>query len=117
MLSGGLAANRVMEMRRRNFLDHDFTPGFRIDLHHKDLGIALETAASTACRCAYRPREPDASRAARQGPRGRRPLGLLTLLEELAEHPIGDGRQTATTTPEGDRCRIPSMNPMDAVVT
>jgi 2-hydroxy-3-oxopropionate reductase len=41
VLSGGLAANKVMEVRRRNFLDHDFTPGFRIDLHHKDLGIAL----------------------------------------------------------------------------
>jgi 2-hydroxy-3-oxopropionate reductase len=43
VLGGGLAANRVMEMRRRNFLEHDFTPGFRVDLHHKDLGIALES--------------------------------------------------------------------------
>ena len=41
VLSGGLAGNRVMEVRRRNFLEHDFTPGFSIDLHHKDLGIAL----------------------------------------------------------------------------
>ncbi len=41
VLSGGLAANRVMEVRRKNFLGHDFTPGFRINLHHKDLGIAL----------------------------------------------------------------------------
>ena len=41
VLGGGLAANRVMEMRRRNFLEHDFTPGFRVDLHHKDLNIAL----------------------------------------------------------------------------
>jgi 2-hydroxy-3-oxopropionate reductase len=41
VLSGGLAANKVMEVRRENFLRHDFTPGFRIDLHHKDLGIAL----------------------------------------------------------------------------
>lgn len=44
VLSGGLAANRVMEMRRSNFLKHDFSPGFRIDLHHKDLGIALAAA-------------------------------------------------------------------------
>jgi 2-hydroxy-3-oxopropionate reductase len=41
VLSGGLAANRVMEVRRSNFLDHDFTPGFKVDLHHKDLDIAL----------------------------------------------------------------------------
>lgn len=41
VLSRGLAANRVMELRRANFLDHAFAPGFRVDLHHKDLDIAL----------------------------------------------------------------------------
>jgi 2-hydroxy-3-oxopropionate reductase len=41
VLSTGLAANRVMEVRRANFLGHTFTPGFRVDLHHKDLDIAL----------------------------------------------------------------------------
>jgi 2-hydroxy-3-oxopropionate reductase len=44
VLSGGLAGNKVMEVRRRNFLSHDFTPGFKLELHHKDLGIALRTA-------------------------------------------------------------------------
>jgi 2-hydroxy-3-oxopropionate reductase len=44
VLSGGLAGNRVMEVRRRNLLEHDFTPGFKLELHHKDLGIALRTA-------------------------------------------------------------------------
>src|SRR5262249_53279000 len=44
VLSGGLAGNKVMEVRRRNFLEHDFTPGFKLVLHHKDLGIALRTA-------------------------------------------------------------------------
>jgi len=43
VLSGGLAGNTVMEVRRRNFLEHDFTPGFKLELHHKDLGIALRT--------------------------------------------------------------------------
>jgi 2-hydroxy-3-oxopropionate reductase len=41
VLSRGLAANRLMELRRDNFLGHAFTPGFRVDLHHKDLDIAL----------------------------------------------------------------------------
>jgi 2-hydroxy-3-oxopropionate reductase len=40
-LSGGLAGNQVMKVRRDNFLNHDFSPGFRLDLHHKDLGNAL----------------------------------------------------------------------------
>jgi 2-hydroxy-3-oxopropionate reductase len=44
VLSRGLAANRVMEMRRDNFLSGTFTPGFRADLHHKDLEIALSSA-------------------------------------------------------------------------
>lgn len=45
VLSGGMAANRIMEVRRANFLEHDFAPGFKVDLHHKDLEIALGAAA------------------------------------------------------------------------
>ena len=42
VLSGGLAANRVIELRGASMLAHDFTPGGRIRTHHKDLGIVLE---------------------------------------------------------------------------
>jgi len=41
VLSGGLAANKVMELRGEGMRTHTFTPGFRVRLHHKDLGIAL----------------------------------------------------------------------------
>jgi 2-hydroxy-3-oxopropionate reductase len=41
VLSGGLAANKVMELKREKLLSHTFEPGFRSELHHKDLGIAL----------------------------------------------------------------------------
>lgn len=44
VLGGGMAANRIMELRRRNFLEHDFTPGFKTRLHAKDLAIVLDTA-------------------------------------------------------------------------
>jgi 2-hydroxy-3-oxopropionate reductase len=43
-VSGGLAGTKVMDQKRDKFLEHDFAPGFRIELHHKDLGIALRTA-------------------------------------------------------------------------
>ncbi len=43
-VSGGLAGTKVMDQKREKFLEHDFDPGFRIELHHKDLGIALATA-------------------------------------------------------------------------
>ncbi|WP_047864251.1 2-hydroxy-3-oxopropionate reductase [Rubrobacter aplysinae] len=44
VLGGGLAGNKVMEVKREKFLSHDFSPGFRSELHHKDLGIALAAA-------------------------------------------------------------------------
>lgn len=44
VLSGGLAGSRVLDMKSPNMLSRQFQPGFRIDLHHKDLGITLATA-------------------------------------------------------------------------
>jgi 2-hydroxy-3-oxopropionate reductase len=44
VLAGGLAANRVLDVRARKMLEHDFSPGARVDLHHKDLGHALGIA-------------------------------------------------------------------------
>ena len=46
---GGLAANRVMEVRGPNFLQHNFQPGFKIALHQKDLGIALSAGRDRSC--------------------------------------------------------------------
>ena len=43
VLNGGLAASRVMEMRGPSMVEHNFAPGFRVNLHRKDLGIALAT--------------------------------------------------------------------------
>jgi len=43
-VSGGLAGTKVMDQKREMMLKHDFEPGFRSELHHKDLGIALATA-------------------------------------------------------------------------
>ena len=44
VLSGGLAASRVLEMRGPTMVSHQFAPGFRVNLHRKDLGIAMATA-------------------------------------------------------------------------
>jgi 2-hydroxy-3-oxopropionate reductase len=44
VLAGGLAGSRVLEQKRSNMLDRSFAPGFRVDLHHKDLGIVVEAA-------------------------------------------------------------------------
>lgn len=42
VLQGGLAHTRCLELRKENYLTRSFEPGFRIELHHKDLGIALD---------------------------------------------------------------------------
>jgi 2-hydroxy-3-oxopropionate reductase len=44
MLAGGLAASRILEVKRESMLAREFKPGFRIDLHHKDMGIAIAAA-------------------------------------------------------------------------
>src|SRR5215210_1139075 len=41
VLSGGLAGNKVMEVKRERFLSHQFEPGGKVEFHRKDLGIAL----------------------------------------------------------------------------
>jgi 2-hydroxy-3-oxopropionate reductase len=41
VLSGGLAGNKVMEVKREKFLSREFEPGGKVEFHHKDLGIAL----------------------------------------------------------------------------
>ncbi|MFX0539837.1 2-hydroxy-3-oxopropionate reductase [Ornithinimicrobium sp. Y1847] len=39
VLGGGLAGSAVLEQKKNNMLTRSFQPGFRIDLHHKDMGI------------------------------------------------------------------------------
>ena len=43
-IKGGLAGSTVMNAKVPMMLDGNFKPGFRIDLHIKDLNNALETA-------------------------------------------------------------------------
>jgi len=44
VLAGGLAGSRILELKRESMVARQFAPGFRIDLHHKDMGIALAAA-------------------------------------------------------------------------
>jgi 2-hydroxy-3-oxopropionate reductase len=44
VLAGGLAGSRILELKRKSMVAREFAPGFRIDLHHKDMGIVLDAA-------------------------------------------------------------------------
>jgi len=43
-LLGGLASSRILEVHGQRMLEHNFQPGFKAKLHHKDLRIAMQTA-------------------------------------------------------------------------
>jgi 2-hydroxy-3-oxopropionate reductase len=44
VLGGGLAGSKVLAQKKSNMLGRSFEPGFRIDLHHKDMGIVTSAA-------------------------------------------------------------------------
>lgn len=44
VLGGGLAGSAVLNQKAQKMLDREFEPGFRIELHHKDLGIVTAAA-------------------------------------------------------------------------
>lgn len=44
VLAGGLAGSTVLDRKGQVMRDRDFAPGFRIDLHHKDMGIVTSAA-------------------------------------------------------------------------
>ena len=46
-IRGGLAGSTVMNAKVPMMMDRNFEPGFKIDLHIKDLNNALETGAGT----------------------------------------------------------------------
>ena len=90
VLGGGLAGNKVMEVKREKFLSHKFDPGFRSELHHKDLGIALAagreygvvlpvTAIVDQMLLSMR----------RKGWGGEDHSALLRIIEDLSQHQIG----------------------------
>ena len=43
-LGGGLAASRCLEQKTPNYVSGTYKPGFKIDLHFKDLGLIMEAS-------------------------------------------------------------------------
>jgi 2-hydroxy-3-oxopropionate reductase len=91
VLGGGLAASRVLELRGGSMIGHNFEPGFRVDLHRKDLNIALQTARENGAPLpvsALVSQLYDAVSAAGNGDRDH--SSLLTLFEALAQTRVGE---------------------------
>jgi 2-hydroxy-3-oxopropionate reductase len=87
VLSGGLAGSRVLDRKGASMLARQFDPGFRIDLHHKDLGIAMDAAREAGISVPVGALVTQLMGAARaQGLGDRDHSALLLVLESLAGH-------------------------------
>jgi 2-hydroxy-3-oxopropionate reductase len=97
-LLGGFANSRVLEVHGERMIKRNFKPGFRVELHQKDLNIALENARSlgvslpatalarslfSACEAHGGGREDHSS--------------MIRALELLAHHEIGQAVGETTT--------------------
>jgi 2-hydroxy-3-oxopropionate reductase len=90
-VGGGMAANRIMEVRRGNFLEHDFTPGFKVDLHHKDLEIALGASGEVDAPLPLTAEVQQMFRQLRAAGFGEEDdSALLRVAEQRANHRLGD---------------------------
>jgi 2-hydroxy-3-oxopropionate reductase len=91
-LSGGLAGSAVMEAKKEKFFDHDFEPGFRIELHHKDLGIALAAGREYGVSLPVTAIVDQMLAALKaKGRDDRDHSAILTQIEDLAQHEVGKG--------------------------
>ncbi len=90
VLGGGLAGNKVMEVKREKMLTHSFDPGFRIELHHKDLGIALAAGREYGVTLPVTAVVDQMLQELKMRGRGDRDhSALLTLIEDSSGHEIG----------------------------
>ena len=90
VLGGGLAGNKVMEVKREKLLTHSFDPGFRIELHHKDLGIALAAGREYGVTLPVTAVVDQMLQDLKMRGRGDRDhSALLTLIEDSSGHEIG----------------------------
>ena len=93
-LMGGFANSRILEVHGERMVTRNFEPGFRIELHQKDLNLALAGARSlgislpntATCQELF-------NAAAAAGGAAWDHSGMVRVLEMLAHHEIGQGTQ------------------------
>ncbi len=84
-LGGGLAGSRCLEQKTPNYLAHEFRPGFKIDLHYKDLGLIMESARALGVPLPTTAVVQELFSGVRaRGGGGLDHSGIITLMEQLA---------------------------------
>ena len=84
-LAGGLAGSKCLEQKTPNYVANSYKPGFKIDLHFKDLGLIMESARTLGVPLPATAVVQELFSALRvQGRGGFDHSGVITLLEDLA---------------------------------
>ncbi len=96
-LMGGFANSRILEVHGERMIKRNFAPGFRIELHQKDLNLALTGARAlgislpntATCQELF-------NSAAANGGSAWDHSGMVRVLEKLANHEIGESVKPVT---------------------
>lgn len=84
-LGGGLAGSKCLEQKTPNYLAGTYNPGFKVDLHYKDLGLIMESARALGVPLPATAVVQELFSALRvRGRGGLDHSGVITLLEDLA---------------------------------
>jgi 2-hydroxy-3-oxopropionate reductase len=87
-LGGGLAGSKCLEQKTPNYVAGTYNPGFKIDLHFKDLGLIMESSRALGVPLPCTAVVQELFNAMRvKGKGGLDHSGVITLLEELAGVP------------------------------
>ena len=89
-LMGGLATSRILELHGERMIKRTFEPGFRIELHQKDLNLALSSARTMGMSLPNTATAQELfNRCAAHGGAKWDHSGMVRALEMMANHEIG----------------------------
>jgi len=84
-LAGGLAGSKCLDQKKANYVASTYSPGFKVDLHYKDLGLIMESARELGVPLPATAVVQELFNALRvKGRGGLDHSGVITLLEDLA---------------------------------
>src|SRR5690349_6265517 len=91
-LMGGFASSRILEVHGERMIKRNFEPGFRIELHQKDLNLALEGARTLGLSLPSTALAQQLfSSCAARGGKAWDHSGMVKALELLANHEVAKG--------------------------
>jgi 2-hydroxy-3-oxopropionate reductase len=90
-LMGGLASSRILEVHGERMIKRTFDPGFRIELHQKDLNLALQGAKALGVSLPNTATAQELFNAcAANGGSGWDHSAMVKALELMANHPVAE---------------------------